>query len=446
MYYNIRRDCKVLRVEPFAIMAGHGTGYGLDSYDVSNILHMSVGLNPARAVGQRETIIPQGYDVVVVHNFTHSEIVKIDTAGMRSVVKPDDILSFGNYVSGKRSALEDRTKDKLQEVCNYNQVPINNKIVIFKMVSITADTEEGLGIHVTNSNLSASVKETILTCRSKKVIKSCKSVFAFEFMLVFVIDPKEFNTDHTILESQTQVCLSSLPMDASFCHPLDTSLNVVNMHDTDSLSSMHQPLRCNMELVYHRGTFEPRYVNNFGKVSEIPQVWDTTRLEGFHYTVFTKNPKSPHISTFRRCLKLEDLTEANGFYMSHELAATRKTDKQATEIIETLQTLSGSVKSLRNEIIKDLSGFTKASLDKLILITEKSLSESRLYAEKKHAEYNVHLDETSKTIEKLQEELRDNKRTHETAMQSRKEVLETIRLIPPLLGCIAAIMAFKKKK
>lgn len=445
MYYNTRRGSKVVPVEPFVIMINQSSLYGVTGSDADNLFLVKTGLEAIGGARYQDKIVPQSINLTVVHNFTRTQVVTVDPCGIRSTVGVENLTKVGSGFGARGGQLDDFIKLKLMEQCERNQRTLEDHIAIFKYVCITASSHEEVRMQVEYTGFNNSIKQAILSCEPKKVYKGANHASAYEFMLVYLVSADAFADAHTVIEPQTQVCITKLNIHSAYGHPLDLRASVMDVSALVDVEDRIQPHYMNAELVYHVNKLQDRYININGRVVRLPQVQDSTRPEGFHLTDFHIVENYRGMEHNKHYVPLAQLTESNGFYKTAELARSRKTTEQAERANSMLANAIDLVKSHKTESVKDLDGFAKAAIDKMVLLTERSLGENRAYVEKKQQEYKDNVLQTTKTIEKLQEELRDNKRTHETAMQTRKEVLETIRLVPPLLGCIAAIMAFRKK-
>ena len=447
MFYKTRRGCKVVPVEPFVIMSGHDHNTGFTRPDTDALLFNRVGLEMNVTRGYSR-YIAQSSDLVVIHNFTGQDITKVDPAGIRTSIAADNppFAAMNDRMFSNAGSLTDDTKQKLDHQCQINaNTNVRDHVVVIKFTNIAAGTVEALRSRTEGLALSDNVKRTILSCLPQNVHKGNTFSYVYEFMLVYLIHKSEFDTVHTVIEPQTQSCLTRLSFENAYGHPLDMRKGLIDVSPLEDPYDPNQPLYLNFFIVYHNHEFDDRFININGRVYLVPQFQDTTRKEGFYISSY-------HIAENARGMTYEDgfiplmeMTETNGFYKTAELARTRKSYEQAAKYLDEVIDISKTIKNLKVETSKDVNSHTKATFDKLLQLSERTFTDARAYVQKKYSEHAAYVAQTTSVIEKLQDELRDNKRAHETAMQSRKEVLETIRLVPPLLGCIAAFMAFKKK-
>lgn len=446
MYYKTRRGCKVVPIEPFVIMSGHDSSSGLTRFDTDALLLNRHGLDSHFGGRQSDRQITPCSDLVVVHNFTGQELVKVDPAGIRSTI-PAEAMYYQrhNHIFSNHGGLLDDTKLKLEIQCTSAKRSLNDQAVIIKLTSVIGCNVEQVRARVNLLGFPQAVKDTILACSPNGMKVGNTFSFVYEFMLVYLVHASVFDTSHTVVEPQTQVCLSRLKFEDAYGHPLDMREGVSDVSAMENPLAKDQPLYLNAEIVYHHHPFQPRFINTNGRVTVVPQILDTTRDEGFHLTTFRMMENGKGMGYHHHHAPVKHLTEEFGFYKSEELAKNRKTTEQADKANEELANTTSHLKSLKAEAVKDLNSNTRAAYDKMLQLTERSFDDSRSYVQKKLEQDSEALTQAFKTIDKLQEELRDNKRDHEAAMQSRKEFLETIRLVPPLLGVVAAVMAIRKK-
>lgn len=446
MFYKARHGCKVVPVEPFAIMSGHTGSSGFSRIDTDGLLFARHGLETQTVGRTYDRAITACSDLIVVHNFTNQEINKIDPAGVRTTIPHESMYRLRhNHLFSDSGNIPDDIKLKLEHQCTIAKRSLEGCAVIIKLTNVFGANIDQLRNRVASFGFSTQVRDTILNSAPENVRVGNTFSYVYEFMLVYLIHESEFDTCHTVVEPQSQVCLTRLGFDDAYSHPLDQRAGCVDVSSLIDPMSKGQPCYVNLEIVYHNHPFEPRFTNINGKACLVPQNHDTTRDEGFHLTQFRIVKDGKSMAYSQLYLPPDKMNEDNGFYFSAELALQRRTTEQAEKANEELSKSNNILKSLKVDVIKDVSGATKVTYDKLHLLTERSLEETRSYVQKQLDKDNEALLQANKTIEKLQEELRDNKRSHEAAMQSRKELLETIRLVPPLLGVVAAVMAIRKK-
>jgi hypothetical protein len=446
MFYKTRRGCKVVPIEPFVIMSGHNNSNGLSRYDTDALLFNRHGIEINSTGRRSERQITPCSDLIVVHNFTSQELVKVDPTGIRTSIPVESMYNLRyNHLFSNNGGLLDDTKLKLEQQCTSVKKALVDHAAIIKLTSVIGCNIEQLRLRIHSFGFPQAIKDSILETTPQGMRVGNVFSYVYEFMLVYLVSSKEFETNHTIIEPQTQVCLTKLKLDDAYGHPLDIRQDSIDVSCLEDPTSKNQPIYFNAEMVYHHHPFDSRYINTNGKVSLLPQFKDTTREEGFYLTHFRIMENGVGMAYKTNFTPPKGLTEENGFYKSAEFASKRCTTEQAQRTLEELADLHSCMKTFKSEFLKELSSYTKTSIEKMMQLTERSLIETRNYVEKKQEQNLESLDAALKTIDKLQTELKDTKRIHESSMQTKKEIIETLKIVPPILGCIAGVIAMRKK-
>lgn len=448
MYYNTRRGCKVVNIEPFVLMIGHQTAYGISLAKANEILTSHIGTTGGYGyTSDGRTTVSDTAEFTTVFNYTKRDLVRVEPNGMRSKLHPHPTNYFAGVVNSAGCNATAEAFAYLNDSHSPYSGKLQGQVLVVRHSFLMADNDTELKQLVGQCFFdNESVMETLFATEPRLFTKVNKRAVGYEFMLVYPIPGELFDSHHTVMESQTLTCLTTMSISKAYAHPLDRRPMVLDVNADQSDLSGNSPLYATFEIVYHDNKMEPRFLNHHGKPCEISQVQDTSRQEGFYLHWFEIAGDGSVMQFNGQYLEKSKINEAHGFYLSFELALARNTLAQAQEMLRLQRQAMDDFKDLRTQVLKDLTSHAKASIERLAQITERSGNEIRAYAEKRVSEHRDEIMKSAQTIEKLQEELRDNKRVHEQVMQSRKEVLETIRLVPPILGVVAALLTLKKKK
>jgi hypothetical protein len=219
---------------------------------------------------------------------------------LNTTLAKDAVSRMNDRMFSNAGSLTDDTKQKLDHQCQINaNTNVRDHVVVIKFTNIAASTVEALRSRTEGMALSDKVKRTILSCLPQNVHKGNTFSYVYEFMLVYLIHKSEFDTVHTVIEPQTQSCLTRLSFENAYGHPLDMRKGLIDVSPLEDPYDPNQPLYLNFFIVYHNHEFDDRFININGRVYLVPQFQDTTRKEGFYISSY-------HIAENARGMTYED--------------------------------------------------------------------------------------------------------------------------------------------
>lgn len=405
--------------------------------------------NLAAYSGRKQVRVGGSLHALRVFNFGRETLTQVFANGLRAPLPMIDLNRVVLYPGTRVTTLAAHTPDDvvgLLKLAMPSKLELRDNVVVAQYFRLVAPTHTEIRAICRSMHFS---EELVAQLERAPVFSTTTTIgdcLCLDLVTLTLIPSELFGIHDNVLEVFTNTMVSTKDTTNAPAHILDNTGVPLQAPKHANGVTYERSAVSNCVFVYHDCPTTMRFTHDSGMVTEIPQVQDHSRAEGFYkdWHLIDENGQFSISSTF---IERSKMSNATGFFVRRIEAMNYMPKKEIEEIYNRFLTQQDQlIQNVRNNL-RDFVKEVATGMEATRQTVERTLKDKEFDGQSK-------INKLADEIEKLKREFAKAEREKEDLRQENKELRSYKRELADVLKVVGSVVAlgavvlsqFKTKK